>query len=560
MTATFDATASRVRPSVLSAVFVLVFIAGYVGIELTQYTGRIASIWVGNAILLSFLLRHPRADWLKLLAAGYAANFAVDLLVGDPLLQANALTLSNIVETVIVAWPLRAWKLDARFTRPRSLLAFYALAGGLAPTAAALLSAAYFHAAQGGEFWPNVARWYASDALGLVILTPLLVTVRFQAFRAMFARDQIVVTLELLGVVAAAVVANLVLRSYPIAFLFFPAVVLLTFQRGFAGGAIGLAVAAAYLMIPVLHGQSTGGLRTLSVREQVIVVQVFVAVIGFSITLVGAALEERRRLERGLAQAIERAESAREEALVARDAAEKASRSKSMFLANMSHELRTPLNAVIGFTELMQAETYGPLGDPHYREYADLIRGAGCHLLDLINDILDMSKIEAGKLELEREPIATAALVGDCLALMSERARHGGIALSADLATAPIRFTADRRAMKQILLNLLSNAIKFTPPGGSVTLRARTTGTRFIISVVDTGVGIPSDQLYRLGNPFVQLRGNAGASQTGTGLGLALVRALAELHRGAMRIESVEGAGTTVSVELPLSEAASLAA
>jgi two-component system cell cycle sensor histidine kinase PleC len=257
---------------------------------------------------------------------------------------------------------------------------------------------------------------------------------------------------------------------------------------------------------------------------------------------------------------MERAELAREEALVARDAAEKANRAKSMFLANMSHELRTPLNAVIGFAELMHFETYGPLGDPHYREYTGMIQGAGRHLLDLINDILDMSKIEAGKFDLDRDLIATAPLINDCVALMSERAHQAGIDLSADLAAAPPSFTADKRAMKQILLNLLSNAVKFTPAGGRVVVRARAMGPMLQLSVSDTGCGIPEDQLYRLGNPFVQLRTSAGATQNGTGLGLALVRALAELHHGALKIESAPGQGTTASVEVPLGEAASLAA
>jgi signal transduction histidine kinase len=557
---TFAAGARRATPLVLAAAFALVFITACFGIELTRYTGRIAAIWIGNAVLLSFLLRNPRRDWLGLLAVGLAADIAADLFFGTSLSRGMALSLCNAAEILIVAVPLRAWKLDAHFTRAGSLLTFYALAAGPAPLVSALLSALYYGFADHAAFQPAVIDWYAADALGLVIVTPLLVTVRFAAFQAMFARDQLAVTLQLLGVVVAALFANLFLRGYPIAFMFFPAVILLTFQRGFAGGSIGLAIAGSYLMIPVLHGQGTGGLRSLSMREQVIVVQVFVAVIGFSVTLVGAALEERRRLERGLAAAIGRAEMAREEALVARDASEKANRAKSMFLANMSHELRTPLNAVIGFAELMHTETFGPLGNPRYGEYTGMIQSAGRHLLDLINDILDMSKIEAGKMELDRDRISVPALVNDCAALMSERAQQGGIELTADLAAAPAWLTADKRAMKQILLNLVSNAVKFTPQGGRVVVRARQQGMMLVFSVSDTGVGIPSDQLYRLGNPFVQLRTNAGATQNGTGLGLALVRALAEMHHGALRIESVEGAGTTVSVDIPLGEAASLAA
>jgi len=559
VTATADTGARGATPVAVATMAALVFATALAGIELTACTGRIAAIWIANAILLSYLLKHPRADWAKLFAAAFAANLLADLAAGDGLLTGCILSLSNPVEILIVAIPLRLWKLDRDFARPRSLLVFYALAAGPAPLAGALFSAIYFHFAMGADIWSSLSPWYAADALGLVIVVPMLMTVRVDALKAMFGRDQIFVTLLLLGVVVAAGALNQ-FTSYPLAFLFFAVILLLTFQRGFAGGAVGLLLAGLYLMIPVLLGQGSGGFSGHSLREQIIIVQVFSAVIGFSIVLVGAALEERRRLERGLASAIGRAELAREEALVARDASDKASRAKSMFLANMSHELRTPLNAVIGFAEIMQAQMFGPLGDARYREYTGLIQDAGRHLLELINDILDMSKIEAGKHELQRERIAVGPLVRDCLELIRERAAQGELELVADLDTAPASIEADRRALKQILLNLLSNAIKFTPAGGRVSVAAKAAHGMLVLSVADTGVGIPGDQLYRLGNPFVQLRNHAGASQEGTGLGLALVRALAGLHRGTLRIESSEGRGTTASVEIPLDEAASLAA
>jgi signal transduction histidine kinase len=560
VSATAARDAHRVTTSALAAAFALVLVSSYVCIELTHFTGRVAAIWISNAIMLAFLLRHERGDWMKLLAAGSIGNLLADFVVRDPAISGVTFTLINAIEVLAVALPMRQWGLDRQFTKPAGLLAFYGLAAGVAPCLSGILAGLFMHQAAGADMLATAEHWYSSDALGLVILAPLLITVRFQDFKEMFGRAQYSMSLQLIGLVIAAVAVNFVFKGYPVAFLFFPTVVLLTFQRGFAGGAIGLAISAAYLATPVLMGDATGGLKGHPLREQIIIVQIFVAVIGFSVTLVGAALQQRRGLERGLASAMERAELAREEALVARDAAEKANRAKSMFLANMSHELRTPLNAVIGFAELMHFETFGPLGDPHYREYTGMIQGAGRHLLDLINDILDMSKIEAGKFDLDRDNIATAPLIADCVALMSERAHQGGIDLSMDLTGAPAAFTADKRAMKQILLNLLSNAVKFTPSGGRVVVRARTVGQMLQLSVSDTGCGIPEDQLYRLGNPFVQLRTSAGATQNGTGLGLALVRALAELHHGALRIESAPGQGTTASVEVPMGETASLAA
>ena len=287
--------------------------------------------------------------------------------------------------------------------------------------------------------------------------------------------------------------------------------------------------------------------RRLSLREQIIVVQVFIAVIGFTVVLVGAALAERLRLEQGLAAAIVRTETAREEAVVAKDAAERANRLKSMFLATMSHELRTPLNAIIGFSELMNRQLFGPLGDERYREYSSLIQEAGHHLLSLINDVLDMSKIEAGKFELQRQPLDIREVICDCTALIHERAKCNGVTLSEDIPSKPLYVDADRRAMKQIVLNLLSNAVKFTPQGGQVTVHARSEDNALVLSVEDTGIGIPPDHLLHLGNPFVQVRSSAGASHEGTGLGLALVRALAEVHGGNLKIESVLNHGTVVA-------------
>ncbi len=542
---------SSPAPLELCTVAALVFVSAWSGIALAHSMGRIATIWVANAILLGFTLKHSRRNWTALLVAGCLANIAADLASGDSITAAIAFSLANLVEILTVAAPLRALKLHRDFARPISLLVFYALAVGPAPAISALLAASYFKLALGQDFVASALNWYACDALGLAIVVPVLLTVRLDALKAMFRKGQILTTAMLIGALTASIVINFFAREYPLAFLFYPAVLLLTFQRGFEGGAIGLAMSGAYMLFPVLVGDVHSTMRGHTEREQIIIVQIFIAVIGFSVVIVGAALEERRKLERGLATAIRRAESSREEALVAKEAAEKANRMKSMFLATMSHELRTPLNAVIGFSDVMHSEMLGPLGDPRYREYTTLIHDAGQHLLDLINDILDMSKIESGRHELNRERLDARGITRDCVEMMRERASQGGVALEAELPKLPLWLNADPRAMKQILLNLISNAVKFTPPGGQVTVSGHDLGNKILLSVRDTGIGIPADQIYRLGNPFVQLRNNAGKAQAGTGLGLALVSALAEMHDGSFRIESVENVGTTVSVEIP---------
>jgi PAS domain S-box-containing protein len=236
----------------------------------------------------------------------------------------------------------------------------------------------------------------------------------------------------------------------------------------------------------------------------------------------------------------------------ARERAELANRAKSTFLANMSHELRTPLNAIIGFAELMRRRMFGSLGHPRYDEYASLIHESGQLLLDLISDILDMAKIEAGKLELNLETVDLKEAVADCVRLVQQRADQGGVAISVAMDEMAKSLVADRRAVKQVLLNLLSNAVKFTPAGGHVQVNAASRGERVVVTVRDDGVGIPESEIDRLGQPFEQVCADPMLAKAGSGLGLALVRALAEKHGGSLRIESHEGRGTAVSVELPL--------
>jgi two-component system cell cycle sensor histidine kinase PleC len=235
--------------------------------------------------------------------------------------------------------------------------------------------------------------------------------------------------------------------------------------------------------------------------------------------------------------------------------AEGANQAKSEFLANMSHELRTPLNAINGFSEIMVAEMYGPVGDARYKDYARDILNSGQHLLALINDILDMSKIEAGKMNLRFEPVALEDVAEDALRLVRNRAEAAGLSLRLDFSDLP-EVEADYRAIKQVLLNLLSNAIKFTPRGGLITVRAERRedplGERVRISVQDTGIGIPPEDLARLAQPFEQIESQHAKTQQGTGLGLALTKSLVEMHGGLLDLRSAPGQGTSATFSLPV--------
>ena len=231
--------------------------------------------------------------------------------------------------------------------------------------------------------------------------------------------------------------------------------------------------------------------------------------------------------------------------------AEAANRAKSEFLANMSHELRTPLNAIIGFSEVMESGLFGPLGSERYLEYSRDIHSSGSYLLGVINDILDMSKIEAGQFNMEREEIELDRLIGETVRVISLQAAKKSITVETDISENMSLF-ADRRAIKQIAINLLSNAVKFTGQGGHISVRARNVANAIVISIEDNGVGIPKDKLGKLGRPFEQVQNQFTKSHAGSGLGLAISRSLAELHGGALKIKSTEGAGTIVSVRIPV--------
>jgi signal transduction histidine kinase len=239
------------------------------------------------------------------------------------------------------------------------------------------------------------------------------------------------------------------------------------------------------------------------------------------------------------------------ELTMALEAAQAASASKSAFLASMSHELRTPLNAVLGFSEAMQQELFGPLGSPRYKEYLGNIHGSGSHLLSLINDILDIARTDAGRGELQEEVFDPARQITDTIAMMSDQAAKAKVALMGDIAPDLPCLKGDQRRMRQILLNLVSNAVKFTPSGGKVMVRAFRSDQGFVLRVTDTGIGIAHSDFHKALEPFGQVDSSLARKYDGIGLGLPLTRQMVELHGGTLELDSLVGHGTTVTITLP---------
>jgi PAS domain S-box-containing protein len=249
-------------------------------------------------------------------------------------------------------------------------------------------------------------------------------------------------------------------------------------------------------------------------------------------------ITERKRMEKDL--------------VAAKLKAEDANRAKSMFLANMSHELRTPLNAVIGFAEIIKNELLGAINEPRYRDYAGDIHSSGKHLLRLINDILDMTKVEAGTYQLREDVCDVAKIVGDAIALVQNLAIQNELTVRVDVPQDIPFLFADERGVRQVLVNFLSNAIKFTPKGGDVAVSARLEPDGALaLGVVDTGIGMAPDDIPQALSPFRQLEGSHGRKYEGTGLGLSLIKAMLDLHEGSLHVDSTLGAGTTVTARFP---------
>ena len=547
-------------------------------LALTRQTDHVAAIWLPNAFVLATLMRRPIRDWPWLLVAAFLGNVSANLIAGDSFAIAFGLPSCNALEVLTCAVPLRffvdgsaADGSAADLARARPLSAFLVLTLGPAPLISGLLAATLLAKVNDDGFGLVLRHWHAAHAVGLLTLTPLLVGLDARVVGSFFRPKELAKTCGLLALMAATLAVVFCQSTYPLLFLTFPPLMLMNFKLGFSGVVIALAMTVIAATAATVEGTGPLSLVHGEIRDQVFVLQGFIAVAGLTSLQLAAVLAARSRLEHQLRQANEdaaieiaarkvsetAAEDARRDAEEAREHALSANQAKSDFLAAMSHEIRTPLGSIIGFTGLMldNAALSGEL-----RQQTQIVAAAGTALLTVIDDILDVSKIEAGKVEIERVPFAPHALLNNVVEIIRGIATPKGldvfVTIDPDL---PDVVTGDAARLQQVLLNLLNNAAKFTSVG-SVALDVRledtdAAGTWVRFLVIDTGPGVDTSGQARLFQRFSQANASVNRRYGGTGLGLSICKQLVELMGGEIGMFSDEGRGSTFWFTLPLARA-----
>ncbi|HJS46013.1 MAG TPA: ATP-binding protein [Rhizomicrobium sp.] len=476
------------------------------------------------------------------------ATFRIDpAMIAIPLISSGALF---VVYHLCRRWigeriDFRAWK---------QLVLFIAIAAAIS-----ILSALPYGLVarpwNGHHLLVNLQSWFVPTTLSYVIFTPVMVLLataekgifRRNWWRHLAAQSLLIVTLAL----------NIAPVGVPLMFMVPLALLLVTMTCEIEGTALGLVAIQLVLTAATVAGHAPHPVSEFTLGHQLYFMQGFIAILIVVMLPVAAAITERITLRMGMQAALQREEKvnralriSEQRALEMAGQAQSANKAKSEFLASMSHELRTPLNAILGFSEILKAQLYGPLGSAKYVEYAEDVHKSGAHLLDLINDVLDLSKIDAGKMELRESVFSVSDLVNDAVALVRDKAKdHAGLEVRLDGQT---EVRADKRLTMQILINLLSNAIKFTPKGGAITVGVETkAGQGLEIYVADTGIGMDEAQLEKAFSPYGQVDSKISQAHQGTGLGLPISQALARLQGGDLVASSRPGKGTRMTLTLP---------
>ena len=663
----------RIRALTVAAIAavmgMVVFAASVASIAVTREAGGVAAIWPADAIILAAVLLLPQRFGPMLLGAGFLGIFSANAALGVMTAVGVGLASCNIAGLTLAAATYRSFaEIDTergfvRFSGARDLLGFAAICGAVGPIVSATLASGLLWVARGDPFGTVWLEWFLSDALGILAITPLLLSIGAADAQALPGKDRVREAILLLGASAGIAVMEISQDNLPILFLLFPAVILPAFRLGFAATALVCTVVSAIMIAGTLLGHGplmlVGGTE---VGDRVLWLQFFLLVMNLTALPVASALAARRVADDQLAQSrrdlqniidnmpamiaywdkdlnnrfcnqtyvewfgkspdqimtgmhirdvigerlyalnrpyiegalrgerqsfereipiptgerrhtlanyipnvrdgkvegfyvlvsditdLKRTEMALK---TAKDAAERATRAKSVFLSHMSHELRTPMNSIIGFTELLQTGYPGPFNE-RQSEYLELVRFSAKHMLNLIDDILEFNQVEAGRLKVEVRPVAVAPLLQSVVSSLKPLAERRRVRIrDARLAEGLPMVMADPTRATEVLLNLGSNAIKYNHPGGYVEFSADAAAGGFIrFKVTDNGIGIAEDQQSGLFEEFNRL----GAEHTGiegTGIGLALTKRLVELMHGVIGFVSAPGQGSTFWFDLP---------
>lgn len=522
----------------VSAVAALYILAALAGLRLDAVSGFASLVWPPTGIALAAVLLLGRRIWPGIFVGALVAN----LLTGAPSLAAGAIATGNTLEAVVGAYALsRVAGFRLSLDRLRDVLALIVLAAGLSTMISATIGVTTLYAAglvQQSQFPETWRTWWIGDAIGALLVAPAILVWAKRPRLHPSPRGVVEAAILALGVMLASLlvfIAPFTSEGGPLgqAYVFFPLLMWAAIRFGQRGSVTATVVVSAIAVIGTVLGR--GPFIQPTLHESLLTLQTFMGVTATTFLVLGASVSERERYE--------------QELRAARDIATAANSAKAGFLAVMSHELRTPLNAIAGYADILSLGVDGPLTQKQNDAVAR-IRNNQQHLLALIDDVLNFAKIEAGSTSITSEPVLVCELLDSLEPVLHPDLVRRELTFVWNGCDRALAVQADPVRLRQILLNVLGNAIKFTPPHGHIELSALRTADKASICVSDTGIGIPTDMVGRVFEPFFQVQSGTTREYPGVGLGLAISRDFARAMGGDIEVESAQGEGCVVTIEL----------